>query len=190
MEGVVDSREREVMGIMQSINDLMEIMHDLSVLVIDQGTMLDRIDYNVQKVVQQVRSGVVGSGSTATRVSRVLCCQARCACCLTLFDRLTLVRCRAEVAGGEWGAGDQKGGADATSIAQLAHHRRPSRVGSRHVCRCRHQVCVTASCLPSTSDECSIRQASTSDDCSIQRASTSNDFLIQHLHGLLGGLLN
>lgn len=58
-EGRVDEREKEVMGVMQSINDLMEVMHDLSVLVIDQGTMLDRIDYHVEQVAGHVESGVL-----------------------------------------------------------------------------------------------------------------------------------
>lgn len=50
MEAFADERDREVRNILQSINDLGQIMKDLSVLVIDQGTILDRIDYNMDQV--------------------------------------------------------------------------------------------------------------------------------------------
>ena len=47
------------MSIMQSVNDLLEVMRDLSVLVIDQGTMLDRIDANVESAMVEVQRGVL-----------------------------------------------------------------------------------------------------------------------------------
>jgi syntaxin 16 len=39
------------------VNDLAQIMKDLSALVIDQGTIVDRIDYNVQNVSTSVEEG-------------------------------------------------------------------------------------------------------------------------------------
>ncbi|KAK3020562.1 hypothetical protein RJ639_046912 [Escallonia herrerae] len=50
-------REREIRQVLQSVNEIAQIMKDLSVLVIDQGTILDRIDYNVQNVASSVEEG-------------------------------------------------------------------------------------------------------------------------------------
>lgn len=47
------------MKIIESVNELAQIMKDLAVLVIDQGTILDRIDYNIQQVAASVEDGVV-----------------------------------------------------------------------------------------------------------------------------------
>jgi len=43
----VQSRRREVEQIAKSISELAEIFNDLAILVVDQGTVLDRIDYNI-----------------------------------------------------------------------------------------------------------------------------------------------
>ncbi|CAD5184675.1 unnamed protein product [Musa acuminata subsp. malaccensis] len=51
-------REREIVQVVESVNELAQIMKDLSVLVIDQqGTIVDRIDYNVQNVASSVEEG-------------------------------------------------------------------------------------------------------------------------------------
>ncbi|OAP00073.1 TLG2B [Arabidopsis thaliana] len=50
-------REREIQQVLGSVNDLAQIMKDLSALVIDQGTIVDRIDYNVQNVSTSVEEG-------------------------------------------------------------------------------------------------------------------------------------
>ncbi|KHG01842.1 Syntaxin-43 -like protein [Gossypium arboreum] len=42
----------------ESVNELAQIMKDLSVLVIDQGTIVDRIDYNIQNVATTVEEGL------------------------------------------------------------------------------------------------------------------------------------
>lgn len=51
-------REREINQVVQSVNELAQIMKDLSVLVIDQGTIVDRIDYNIQTVAVSVEEGL------------------------------------------------------------------------------------------------------------------------------------
>merc|ERR1712150_300682 len=44
------SRDKEISQIARSIEELGAIFKELAVLVIDQGTILDRIDYNKKKV--------------------------------------------------------------------------------------------------------------------------------------------
>ena len=56
-EAFTREREREIEQVAQSVNELAQIMKDLSVLVIDQGTIVDRIDYNVQNVAASVEEG-------------------------------------------------------------------------------------------------------------------------------------
>ncbi|KAL6339540.1 hypothetical protein AAG906_034625 [Vitis piasezkii] len=50
-------REKEIRQVVESVNELAQIMKDLSVLVIDQGTIVDRIDYNIQSVSASVEEG-------------------------------------------------------------------------------------------------------------------------------------
>ncbi|XP_010522812.1 PREDICTED: syntaxin-42 [Tarenaya hassleriana] len=50
-------RERNLWKVVESVNELAQIMKDLSSLVIDQGTIVDRIDYNIQTVASSVEEG-------------------------------------------------------------------------------------------------------------------------------------
>ena len=54
----LDERDQEIMRIAKSINELGQIFKELAVLVIDQGTILDRIDYNMEQVEDKVEKGV------------------------------------------------------------------------------------------------------------------------------------
>jgi len=49
--------KKEIIHVAQSINDLAVIFKELSVLVIEQGTILDRIDYNIEQTLVKVRQG-------------------------------------------------------------------------------------------------------------------------------------
>ncbi|CAG9860028.1 unnamed protein product [Phyllotreta striolata] len=52
-----EEREQEVNAIVKSIIDLNAIFKDLGQMVVDQGTVLDRIDYNIEQTSIQVQEG-------------------------------------------------------------------------------------------------------------------------------------
>ena len=54
---MMEVREKEVMGIVKSIVDLNQIYKELSHLVEEQGTILDRIDYNVEATQTRIYEG-------------------------------------------------------------------------------------------------------------------------------------
>ncbi|CAH2054961.1 unnamed protein product, partial [Thlaspi arvense] len=57
-EEISVEREKEIQQVVESVNELAQIMKDLSALVIDQGTIVDRIDYNIQNVASTVKDGL------------------------------------------------------------------------------------------------------------------------------------
>ncbi|XP_015220589.1 syntaxin-16 isoform X2 [Lepisosteus oculatus] len=55
---LVEEREREIRQIIQSISDLNEIFRDLAGMVVEQGTVLDRIDFNVEQACVKTDEGL------------------------------------------------------------------------------------------------------------------------------------
>ncbi|XP_066558226.1 syntaxin-16 isoform X1 [Amia ocellicauda] len=55
---LVEEREREIRQIVQSISDLNEIFRDLASMVVEQGTVLDRIDFNVEQACVKTEDGL------------------------------------------------------------------------------------------------------------------------------------
>lgn len=73
---LAQERDQEVTQIVQSVNDLAQVMKDLSVLVIDQGTVLDCIDYNCEKVRTDIEQGLqeVIKAEESQKKSRMVMC--------------------------------------------------------------------------------------------------------------------
>jgi t-SNARE complex subunit (syntaxin) len=62
----ITQRDREITTIAESITELADLFKDLSNLVIDQGTLLDRIDYNVEQMATEMEKAV-GELNVATK---------------------------------------------------------------------------------------------------------------------------
>eukprot|EP00798_Chlamydomonas_sp_ICE-L_P020130 gene20130-26861_t len=55
---VAVERDEQISRIVETITELATLMRDLSTLVVEQGTVLDRIDRNIEKVAEDVEEGV------------------------------------------------------------------------------------------------------------------------------------
>lgn len=54
-DGYLEQREREIYKIAQGVIEISTIFKELETMVIDQGTVLDRIDYNLSKTAESVK---------------------------------------------------------------------------------------------------------------------------------------
>lgn len=76
LEQRVSQREKDIKLIAKSINDLAEVFKDLNVLVIDQGTILDRIDYNLEQTsvfVEEANRQLDGASNQQKKFRTGLC---------------------------------------------------------------------------------------------------------------------
>lgn len=64
-------REREMNSIMKSFVELNQLFQEVQTLVIDQGSALDRIDYNIEQVEHKVELGAVSLEKAHRSISRV-----------------------------------------------------------------------------------------------------------------------
>lgn len=56
LDSAIEQREREIEKIAQGVIDLSTIFQELNSMVIDQGSLLDRIDYNVERTAEHVKA--------------------------------------------------------------------------------------------------------------------------------------
>lgn len=54
----MEERDEEIRKVVETIAELAQIMRDLSTLVVEQGTMLDRIDASISQAAAKVEDGV------------------------------------------------------------------------------------------------------------------------------------
>lgn len=73
---LAEHREQEVTKIVKSIVDLNDIFKDLASMVQEQGTVLDRIDYNVEQTQTTVSEGLkqLRQAEVYHRKNRKMCC--------------------------------------------------------------------------------------------------------------------
>lgn len=92
-EAFTREREREIAQVVESVNELAQIMKDLSVLVIDQGTIIDRIDYNIQNVTASVEEGykqLQRAERTQRKGGMVMCATVLVIMCFVMLVLLVL----------------------------------------------------------------------------------------------------
>ena len=87
-------RDREVASVTTSIAALAQVMKDLSSLVIEQGTVLDRIDYNLEAASVSVDAGVrqLVRAEKAKRAGRLVSCILLLAALVVLMLLIIVLR--------------------------------------------------------------------------------------------------
>lgn len=73
---LAEERSREIQNIVNTIVELAQIMRDLGALVVDQGTILDRIDHNIQESAVKIEDGLkqIKSAEKTQKASRMFLC--------------------------------------------------------------------------------------------------------------------
>lgn len=56
-QAIIQQRDEQILNIVKSIEELSTIFKDLATLVVDQGMVMDRIDYNMEIVVENLKAG-------------------------------------------------------------------------------------------------------------------------------------
>ena len=94
MAAMAEERDTEIRAIVKSVNDIKTLMEQLRDLVVEQGELLDRIDYNVGMTVERVEHGnqQLKSAQTYQRGKGPLRCIAALALCIVVMLVVLLVR--------------------------------------------------------------------------------------------------
>jgi len=75
-EHMTEERERAIVQVAENVSELAEIFKEIHVLVIDQGTILDRIDYNIEQAADRIMMGEkeIGKANEYQKKSRTMLC--------------------------------------------------------------------------------------------------------------------
>lgn len=94
MVDLAHERDQEILAIVRSINDLAEMFKELQTLVVDQGTLLDRIDYNLDLTLDRVNEGVkhVQKAEEYQKSARPLWCIGALMLLIIIFIIVIIVR--------------------------------------------------------------------------------------------------
>lgn len=93
-EALVDERDTEIRRVVGTIVELAQIMRDLSTLVVEQGTMLDRVDQNIAETAVRVEHGVreLVRAERHQRGSRMMGCVMVLCALIVFFLVIAVVR--------------------------------------------------------------------------------------------------
>jgi syntaxin 16 len=78
---LVSQREKEVVAVAKSIEELAGLFKDLSLLIVEQGSILDRIDYNCEQTVHNTEQAVQqlhGANESQKKMRSKLCMLVLC----------------------------------------------------------------------------------------------------------------
>lgn len=89
IEAQSNDREKEIIKIAQSVNELANLFKELNMLVIEQGTVLDRIDYNIETSCQKIKKGVVDLEAANEMSKKAL--STKCLVILVIIVSLLLI---------------------------------------------------------------------------------------------------
>lgn len=56
--GEDQERNKQITDLVKSINELAKVYKEMNELVIEQGSLIDRIDFNIEEAVDHVERGV------------------------------------------------------------------------------------------------------------------------------------
>jgi len=84
----VTQRDKDIKEILKSITDLATIFQELSILVIEQGTVLDRIDFNIEQTgtsVEEANKELLKTNELQKGQRKKLCIILLCLCMLIMI---------------------------------------------------------------------------------------------------------